>query len=369
MASSTSTTTTTTTTTTSSSRSTTTTRVPAMAATRSNSALKSPTKPSSSQTSPPSPSQSQPQAAAAAPAAPADQQDPPPPPLTYEVLTTDDAKRDALQLVADSIAQQRQVASLAVIFHPACLVAVVAACALAWRHNAARDVGTAMTACSGLVIAFLAAVRMLTSRYVNLAEAFRWRDFIAPSPASSGQGGGDEKEDLVLAARFGDELIGALVLRLVFPANATADDGDVEKKGGDEEEDVRLTRRSNKTNKGVAKNKRSKQQQQHDGDGRAGATPQAGLVRAWTTKLRYRGRGVGGDLLRFAVVTTRSACGGGGDDVAAPVSFDAAHANSALPLPDMFNRPFRARDDKARRALAHALRDCDAGDGSAFAFR
>ncbi|HQR91561.1 MAG TPA: SLC13 family permease, partial [Caulobacter sp.] len=49
----------------------------------------------------------------------------PPPPLTYEVLTSDDAKRDALQLVADSIAQQRQVASLAVIFHPACFVAVV----------------------------------------------------------------------------------------------------------------------------------------------------------------------------------------------------------------------------------------------------
>lgn len=275
----------------------------------------------------------------------------PPPPLTYEVLTSDDAKRDALQLVADSIAQQRQVASLAVIFHPACFVAVVVACTLAWRHNAARDVGSAMTACSGLVIAFLAAVRLLTSRYVNIAEAFRWRDFIAP--AAPGRA-----EDLVLGARFGEELIGALVLRLVPPAA-----------GGDEGSRQAEPSSSSSTPSTRSKSKSGKnkklQQEEKGGALHAGGGGSGGLVRAWTTKLRYRGRGIGGDLLRFAVVTTRSAC----DDDSAPVSFDPAHANSALPLPSMFNRPFRTRDDKARRALAHALRDCDSGDSSAFAFR
>ncbi|OAQ79390.1 acetyltransferase, GNAT family [Purpureocillium lilacinum] len=273
----------------------------------------------------------------------------PPPPLTYEVLTSDDAKRDALQLVADSIAQQRQVASLAVIFHPACFVAVVVACTLAWRHNAARDVGTAMTACSGLVIAFLAAVRLLTSRYVNIAEAFRWRDFIAP-PAPG------RAEDLVLGARFGEELIGALVLRLVPPA-----DGD---EGGRQADPSSSSTPSTRSKRKSAKNKKL-QQGEKGGAPQAGGGGSGGLVRAWTTKLRYRGRGIGGDLLRFAVVTTRSAC----DDDSATVSFDPAHANSALPLPSMFNRPFRTRDDKARRALAHALRDCDSGDSSAFAFR
>lgn len=235
----------------------------------------------------------------------------PPPPLSYEILATDDARRDALVLVADSIAQQRQVASLAVIFHPVCFVAVAIALTLTWRH--ARDLGTALTSCAGLAIAFLAAVRLFTSRYVNLAEAFRWRDFIAAAPD------GARADDLVIGARFGDDMIGALVLRLEPP----------------------MPRHSPKKRGASAPSLQG---------GR-------GLIRAWTTKLRYRGKGVGGDLLRFAVATTRSACG---DD--APVAFDPAHANSALLLHDMFNRPFRSRDEKARRALARALRDYGTGE-------
>lgn len=230
------------------------------------------------------------------------------PPLAFAVAAAEDDKRDALCLVADSIAQQRQTASLAVIFHPVCFVALAVACSFTWRHNA-RDTGTALTAVSGLAIAYLAAVRLFTSRYVTLAEDFRWRAFLAAP---------DGREDLVVTARFGGELIGALVLRLEAP-------------GGP-------------------------QQQRRPRSSLAGGR---GVIRAWTTKLRYRGKGVGADLLRFAVMAARSACG---DD--ADVAFDPHHANSALPLHHMFNRPFRSRDEKAAKALAHALRDCESGEGS-----
>ncbi|ODA79370.1 hypothetical protein RJ55_04963 [Drechmeria coniospora] len=226
-----------------------------------------------------------------------------PPPLSYEIVSSDDDKRDALKLVADSIAQQRQLASLAVIFHPVCFVALVAACVAAWRHSA-HDLGTAVISTSGLVIAYLAAVRMLTSPYISLAEEFRWREFIA------GPDGGDD--DLVLAARFGDDVIATLVLRLE-PAAPT---GTRSQKGS--------------------------------------PAARGGLIRAWTTKLRYRTKGVGADMLRFAVATTQSACA----DDEARLTFDPHHANSAMPLHGTFNRPFRSRDEKARKALAHALADC-----------
>ncbi|PNY28297.1 Uncharacterized protein TCAP_01776 [Tolypocladium capitatum] len=238
------------------------------------------------------------------------------PPLSYDVVTSDDDRRRALCLVTDSIAQQRQVASLAVIFHPVCVVALAVACSFAWRHNA-RDYGTVLTAVSGLTIAYLAAVRLFTSRYVTLAEEFRWRDFIAAP---------DGREDLVVAARFGQELIGTLVLRLQEP-------------------DGQQRRQQQPKTTGT------KPRQQALAGGR-------GVVRAWTTRLRYRNKGIGADLLRFAVATTWSACGDGAD-----VAFDPDHANSALPLNHMFNRPFRSRDARAAKALAHALRDCQSGEG------
>ncbi|KAM4058634.1 acetyltransferase [Hirsutella rhossiliensis] len=232
----------------------------------------------------------------------------PPPPLSFEVVSSSADKREALRLVADAIAQQRQVASLAIIFHPLCFVALAAACTLAWRHNS-RDLGSALMAVSGLVMAYLAAVRLYTSPFLRLAETFHCDSFLA---APQGQ------QDLVLAARFGSDIIGTLVLRL--PQRPAAEGGQP----------------SSKVNAG--------------GGG--------GLIRAWTTMLRYRNKSIGADLLRFAVAVTRSACG---DD--APVAFDPDHANSPLPLLRIFTRPFRRRDEKAAKALEHALRDCDAGQG------
>ncbi|PHH67326.1 hypothetical protein CDD81_90 [Ophiocordyceps australis] len=244
-----------------------------------------------------------------------------PPPLTFDTLDAQDERRDAMALVADSIAQQRQVASLAIIFHPVCLASLVAASALVWRRNS--DVGTSLTAVCGLVMAYLAAVRLVTSRFIGLAEGFRWQSFLSAPETDSGT-----NQDIVIAARFGDELIGTLVLRLLPPP--TLHDA------------------------ASAASQQTMSPKPPASDKTANPTLEggSGLIRAWTTKLRYRNRGIGADLLRFAVAATRSVCGD-----SAPVSFASDHANSALPLPAMFTRPFVTRNQKAASALDHALGD------------
>lgn len=230
------------------------------------------------------------------------------PSLTFGLLTNEVEKQDAMRLVTDSIAQQRQVASFSVIVHPACLAGLVAGCASIYRLNAKRDFGTALIMMCGLVLAYLAAVRLLTANYIRLAESLKWREWIA-SPNGN--------DDYVLAARFGDETIATLVLRLVAPAGSTKKTRSSSVKGG------------------------------------------SGVIRAWTTRYRYRNKGIGGDMLRLAVLTTRNKCG---DD--ARVSFDLEHANSARPLHDMFNRPFMKREERASLALEHAIAACDRGESS-----
>ncbi|KAM0248127.1 hypothetical protein ACHAQJ_009597 [Trichoderma viride] len=223
-------------------------------------------------------------------------------PLSYRVVTRDSEKQDALRLVADSIAQQRQTASAAIIFHPLCLAGLFAMCAGVYRQYQHAGYGTVLTMVSGVIIVYLSFVRFYTSRYLDLAEKFRWKDWIT---------GPDGKEDTIIAAVFGEEIIGTLVLRL----------------------------------KGDELNKKKKNTVQTSTDGQ-------GIIRAWTTRLRYRGKGVGSDLLHFAVQTTNRAFGS-----SASMDFAADHANSANPLPDMFLRPFKRRQEKASKALRQALRD------------
>lgn len=222
------------------------------------------------------------------------------PPLSYRVVTDDSEKQEALRLVADGIAQQRQTASAAIIFHPLCLAGLIAMCAGTYHQYQHAGYGTVMTMLSGVVIVYLSFVRFYTSGYIQRAESFGWRDFIT---------GPDGKEDTVIAAVYGQDVIGVVVLRL------EGDELNRKKKGGAQANEA----------------------------GR-------GIIRAWTTKLRYRGKGVGSDLLHFAVQTTIRAFGPD-----ASVEFDPNHPNSTHPLPDMFLRPFKRRQQKAAKALRQAL--------------
>jgi GNAT superfamily N-acetyltransferase len=185
----------------------------------------------------------------AATSANADDDDATPPPLpelrTY-VATADDDRVAGLKLVADSIAQQRQLASRALLAHPAHLalyVAVLAAIAQ-YLYRRASDLPLVMTTWAGVTMAALAGVRWAAGGYIFLAEEVNW-EWLG--------------EDTMVVVRWGEEVIGALVL------------GWADEVGGGRR-----------------------------GKGR-GKKCRRGVVRAWTVRLKYRGKGVGEGLLEEAV--------------------------------------------------------------------
>ncbi|KAL8409301.1 hypothetical protein RB594_007659 [Gaeumannomyces avenae] len=270
------------------------------------------------------------------------------PPFSLEVLTERRDRVEALRLVADSVAQQRQRAALSLVLHPACLaglaLALAAAHQFAWARQGRRDAGLLLTLASGVVMSYLVAVRLLASRYIALAEGVGWRflsrsstGIVPPPPAAAAADGGPvpdgsdlATEDVVLGARFGDELVAALVLRLEPLGRPASSSGDRGSGGG-------------AGPGGGGGGGRRKHRTSSLKGGR-------GVIRAWTTKLRYRRKGVGGDMLREAVRATRERCGRD-----AEVGFAREHANSVMVLPEMFNGPFRKTERKAARALEAIL--------------
>ncbi|KAK3353189.1 hypothetical protein B0T25DRAFT_204584 [Lasiosphaeria hispida] len=221
------------------------------------------------------------------------------PPLSLDILSKHDDKVEALRLVADSIAQQRQQAAYSLVLHPLLVAGLAATLALLYRHAYIQqrlDLGAATMMATGFVMSYLVAIRWAASGYLRAAEELKW-DWLV---------GEDGEEDVVIGTRFGKDFIGALVLRLE-PNPA----------GAGKKKNRSLSLKGGK-----------------------------GVVRAWTTKLKYRGKGVGEDMLREAARITRERCGRD-----AEVGFAAEHANSVRVLPDMFNTPFRRQEMKAARAL------------------
>jgi hypothetical protein len=212
------------------------------------------------------------------------------PPLTTSVLTTDESQVAALRLIADSIAQQRQLASRALIFHPAVIATYLAVLAITYQilYRNSDQLGVLITTVSGITMIALVAVRGVTSGYITQAEEFNW-EFTKNE---------DGENDIVLGTQFGDAIIGAAILRL----------------------------EPNSTKKKKAGGK--------------------GVVRAWTVKMRYRGTGVGTDLLQEAVKISRERLGN-----SAEIGFAAEHAHSKMVLPEMFNGTFRKKEARAAKAL------------------
>lgn len=157
-------------------------------------------------------------------------------------------------------------------------------------------------------MACLVAVRGLTGGYLALAEKLNW-DFVNNE---------EGEEDLMIGSRYGEELIGALVLRLEGSRASLGGGGANGKKKG-------------------------------KGGGKSGGN---GVVRAWTVRNKYRGKGVGAELLEEAVRVTREKLGN-----TAGVGFAAEHANSQMVLPGIFNGGFKRREGKAGRMLAGVVDD------------
>ncbi|KAL9123750.1 MAG: hypothetical protein Q9217_006849 [Psora testacea] len=225
-----------------------------------------------------------------------------PPELTYNVAPTDpvDDRVEALKLIADSVAQQRQAASKAVILNPATVSATVLVLAIMAKYI---ELSLMLTTSVGLIMTALLAVRWYTSGYLAKAEAINraWLENPRTADQNNGNGNGSSpkkngsKNDdpIVLISKWGDEIIGALVVRIV---------------------------------------KRERK----------------GYVRAWTVKLRYRNKGIGRGLLEEAA---KIVWGRGGR----MMDFASQHANSHRVLPPFFNGPFERNEAHARDMLADVV--------------
>lgn len=168
------------------------------------------------------------------------------PTLTTHPATTNAEKITALRLIADSVAQQRQVASRALITHPLPLSLAFLLLALLAQYFA---LPLMLTTGAGVVMALLVAVRGATGGYLVEAEKIGWKWLedgnSGEDDGGRGKGKGGE-ETIVLVTVWGEEIIGALAIRVL---------------------------------------KREKR----------------ALVRAWTVGLKYRGKGVGKALLEEGV--------------------------------------------------------------------
>ena len=188
--------------------------------------------------------------------------------LTTYTASTEEDRVDGLRLVADSVAQQRQVTSKMLIFHPLHLVSYFATVAILIQYclRVGYDYIMIWTLIGGLTMSCFAAVRWAAGGYIGLAEEIGW-EWLG--------------EDRMIVVKWGEEVIGALVL-------GWADNEAARKKGG--------------------RRKRGK-----------------AVVRAWTVKLKYRGKGVGEGLLEEAVKVA-------GERGADGIVFDVEHASKFIPI-------------------------------------
>jgi GNAT superfamily N-acetyltransferase len=236
------------------------------------------------------------------------------PSLTTSVLTEESDITAALKLTADSIAQQRQAASRALIFSPAFILvwSVLIGTLYKYTYHSIDDIGMMLTTGGGLTMAMLAACKLLTGPYLVEAEKINFGFLDAE----------DGEEDTVIGTKFGDEVIGTCIVRFYRPASSM-----VGKKRG---KNIKLQ------------------------------APTAALIRAWTVRLKYRHKDVGTGLLEEAVKLAREK---GGKDV--KIGFAKDHANSRMVVPEMFNGGFRRGQEKAVALLEKVEREIESsGKGS-----
>ncbi|MCJ1245503.1 hypothetical protein MMC30_002707 [Trapelia coarctata] len=218
---------------------------------------------------------------------------PPLPELTYALATTADKKYPALKLVADALAQRRQTSSSVIVFSGPFLAAAVAVFGALFQYMyvPSQGYGTLPLICTtfaGVAMALLVAVRWLGGGYLALAEKINWEWL------------GDAEVVVVEWGTPGDmKVVGACVFE-------------------EEEADAK----SVKGGKGKKKAKK-------------------GVVKAWTVRLRERGRGVGRGLLE-EVAQIGHGRGWEGVRMIEGGIFD------EKVLPGIYHRYFERRMDRAR---------------------
>ncbi|KAF7585156.1 hypothetical protein BBP40_012063, partial [Aspergillus hancockii] len=137
-------------------------------------------------------------------------QDQQPPPLTTTLTTTTTDQIAALHLISDSVAQQRQNASLALSRNPITLLLLLASLLcihLNLSTATTTDWTTLLITYTTTLTIFLLTIRYLTSGYLSEAEKVgTWAWLRARN----------RHPDLIVVTKFGDKVIGALVLRGIY---------------------------------------------------------------------------------------------------------------------------------------------------------
>lgn len=195
----------------------------------------------------------------------------------------------ALRLIGDSVAQQRQLAAKAIVLHPYSVATLILLTGILARCCTLQALFAISTT---LVVMILAAMYWVTRDYTTRAAQIDsdWLEGPLKTIGENGNGSGVKKgfkgdEPIVVVSRWGEDIIGALVLR-------------------------------------VAKRDRK------------------GYVRAWTVDSSHRGKGVGSSLLQEGV---RIAWGKG----ARAMELEMSHANSYRVLPQTFNKGFDEQEARA----------------------
>lgn len=235
---------------------------------------------------------------------------------------SDEMKAEALRIVADSVAQQRNIGSRALIFHPISIVVLAIAIAVLKRIYTDGDetnwimIGTTML---GVIMSLLGAIRLTFGPYIFEAErvgTWKW--------LNEGRSVTEEEEsglravgeiDEVLMTQFGDDYIGAIVFRgvqpITPPTSPTAN---------------KRVRRAHSLS--LTKNTKT-------------------FIRAWSVTQKYRRKEVGSALLEEAIKL--AAAKGWTTD---GVEFAEDHANHKRVLPSMFNGALDQYVNIAHKTLA-----------------
>ena len=247
------------------------------------------------------------------------------PPLTTTAVTSEDDKVEVLHLVADSVAQQRQYASSAILSNPITIASLVAVLGILHKflpHESLVEWALVATTFTGVFMTLLVAIRLLTKDYIEEAESvgtWKWLD----KDRADNTHIANTSDDLILS-RYGTIPIGALVLRGIHTSAPS-------RRGG--------TAHSRTNSRRQGSNSKNSLNQ-----------PVTGTIRGFTVKNRYRRKGVGTELLEEAVKLCQ-------DRGWAGPEFDKEHANSKRVLPSWFNGPFDRRAKKAKVMLGRVKRE------------
>jgi hypothetical protein len=261
---------------------------------------------------------------------------------TYHA-TTDDDRREALRLIADGVTQQRPFAVRCIVLHPAVLsiIVFVMTILLRYAYRRPRNVPVVIAVGAVCLAGALIAMHRATCGYLRLAETvgtLAWLKeglFLRHHRGDGGTGGGGSKhhhhnslpgEDEILLTKYGDEIVGVLVLRTARTNALTS--------GAPSANGVRVLRRRHSNS--ISSSSFS--------SGRL-----TGVIRAWTVKRPYRRRGIGRMLLESAVSVCRVRRLDG------PIFAEEHNAHATRLLPWIFNKGFQKREEWARSLLRDVI--------------